>query len=162
LLECAPPRPASPRCNADASSACAQGSYHACGPCSAAREPRRVDAKKDLDGARRDAHLDLGANERVWNRIEEVVDLDVIVEVDPRAPPFRELPVLRRQRSQGVTFDLLEQLASAEAKTAHRALVHPLHNQRNGLIAFGEREEGLRAQSPQDVGLRKSGAGLDP
>jgi len=38
----------------------------------------------------------LGANERVWNRVEEVVDLDVIVEVDSGAPPFRELPVLDR------------------------------------------------------------------
>jgi hypothetical protein len=34
---------------------------------------------KDLDGARGDAHLDLGANERMRNRIEKVVDLGVII-----------------------------------------------------------------------------------
>ena len=54
-------------------------------------------AMEHLDGARRDANLDLGANERVRNRVEEVMDLDVIIEVDSRAPPFRELPILGRQ-----------------------------------------------------------------
>ena len=54
-------------------------------------------AMEDLDGARGDAHLDLGADQRVRNRIEEVMDLDVIVEIDPRAPPFRELPVVGGQ-----------------------------------------------------------------
>src|SRR5271165_6656428 len=43
--------------------------------------------------ARGDPQVDLGADQRVRDRIEKVMDLDVIVEVDPRAPPFRELPV---------------------------------------------------------------------
>jgi len=34
-------------------------------------------AMEHLDCARGDAHLDLGANERMRNRVEEVVDLDV-------------------------------------------------------------------------------------
>ena len=34
-----------------------------------------------LDCARRDADLDLGANEGVRNRVEEVMDLDVIIEL---------------------------------------------------------------------------------
>ena len=49
---------------------------------------------EDLDRARGDPHVDLGADERVRDGIEEVVDLDVIVEIDPRAPPFRELPIV--------------------------------------------------------------------
>ena len=44
---------------------------------------------------------------------------------------------------------------------AHGALVHALHDQRDRLVAFGEREEGLRAQSPENVGLSKSDAGFD-
>jgi len=44
---------------------------------------------------------------------------------------------------------------------AHRALVHALHDLRDGLVAFSQREEGLRGQSSEDVGLRKSDAGLD-
>ena len=41
------------------------------------------------------------------------------------------------------------------------ALVHALHDKRDGLFAFGERKEGLRAQSPKDIGLSKSDSGLD-
>ena len=54
-------------------------------------------AMEYLDRARGDANLDLGADQRVRNRVEEVMDLDVIIEIDPRAPPFRELPILGRQ-----------------------------------------------------------------
>ena len=53
-------------------------------------------AMEHLDRARGDANLDLGADQRVWNRVEEVMDLDVVIEADPRAPPFRELPILGR------------------------------------------------------------------
>jgi len=38
-----------------------------------------------LDDALGDADLDFGANEGVRNRIEELMDLDVIVEIDPCA-----------------------------------------------------------------------------
>jgi hypothetical protein len=44
---------------------------------------------------------------------------------------------------------------------AHRTLVHALHDEFDGLVAFCEREEGLRAQSPEDIGLSKSDSGLD-
>ena len=118
-------------------------------------------AMEDLDGARGDPHVDLGADERVRNRIEKVMDLDVIVEIDPRAPPFRELPIVGGQGDEGVALDCLEQLASAQAEVAHRTLVHALHDERDGLVAFGEREERQRAQSPENVGLCESDAGLD-
>ena len=89
------------------------------------------------------------------------MDLDVIIEVDSRAPPFRELPILGRQAVERSALDLLEQLAPAQAEVAHSALVHALHDQRDGLIAFSEREESLRAQSPENVCLSKSDAGFD-
>ena len=44
---------------------------------------------------------------------------------------------------------------------AHRTLVHALHGELDGLVAFGEREEGRCAQSSEDVGLRESNAGFD-
>ena len=50
-----------------------------------------------------DANLDLGADERVRNRVEEVMDLDVIIEVDPWAQRIPRLPVLGGQRGQGIT-----------------------------------------------------------
>jgi len=42
-------------------------------------------AMEDPDRARGDANLDLGANQRARNRIEEVMDLDVIIERRARA-----------------------------------------------------------------------------
>jgi hypothetical protein len=48
-------------------------------------------AMEDLDGAHGDAHIDFLANERVRNRVQKVMNLDVIIEIDPRASPFREL-----------------------------------------------------------------------
>ncbi len=95
-------------------------------------------AMEHLDDALGDAHLDLGANEGVRNRVQEVVDLYVVIEIDPRAPPFRELPILGRQAVECGALDLLEQLAPAEAEMAHGAVVHALHDQRDGMVAFGE------------------------
>jgi hypothetical protein len=118
-------------------------------------------AMKGFDRARGDPHIDLGANQRVRNRVEEVMNLDVIVEVDPCAPPFRELPILGRQRVEGRALDLLEQLAPTQTELAHRTFVHALHDLPDGFVAFGEREEGRLAQSPENVCLSESDAGFD-
>ena len=56
-------------------------------------QARACAAIKYFDDARGDAHIHFRADQTVRNRIEEVVDLDVIIQVDPCAPPFRELPV---------------------------------------------------------------------
>src|ERR1700722_4311967 len=61
-----------------------------------------------LDGAGRNPHVDLSAQERVRDRIEEVMDLDVVVEIDPCATPFRELPIVGGQSGAGRTFNLFE------------------------------------------------------
>ena len=42
------------------------------------------------------------------DRIEKVMDLDVIVEIDPPAPPFRELPIVGGQGDEDVALDGLE------------------------------------------------------
>jgi len=42
-------------------------------------------AMEYLDHAGGDPHIDFGSNERVRNRIQKLVDLDVIVEIDARA-----------------------------------------------------------------------------
>ena len=118
-------------------------------------------AMEDLDRARGDPHVDLGADQRVRDRIKKVMDLDVIVEVDPRAPPLRELPIVGGQGGEGVALDGLEQLASAQAEVAHGTLVHALHDERDRRVAFGEREKRQMAQPPQNVSLRKSDSGFD-
>src|SRR5271169_6392855 len=114
---------------------------------------------EDLDGSRGDPHVDLGADERVRNRIQKVVDLDVIVEIDPRAPPLRELPVVGGQGDESVALDRLKQLPTAQAEVAHGTIVHASHDERDRLVAFGEREERQPAQPTQNVGLGESDAG---
>ena len=118
-------------------------------------------AMEDLDRARGDPHLDLGADQRVRNRIKEAMDFNVIVEIDPRAPPFRELPIVGGQGDEGVALDCLEQLAPAQAEVAHGTIVHASHDERDRLVAFGEREERQPAQPPENVGLGESDPGLD-
>jgi hypothetical protein len=55
-------------------------------------------AMEHLDGTRSDAHIDLGANERVWHRVEEDRSVDMVVEPDASETPFRIFVLLRRQR----------------------------------------------------------------
>jgi len=65
-------------------------------------------AMEYLDRAGGDSHIDVGADEGVRNRIQELVNLDVIVETDACVQPFGELPIGGRQRTESVALDLLE------------------------------------------------------
>ena len=130
-------------------------------PVAALMDGDALAAMEDLDRAGGGAHVDLGADQRMRNRIEEVVDLDMIVEAQPRSPPFGELPIVDRQRDERVALNSVEQLATAHAKLAHRPFVHARDGARDRLIAFGEREERRVAEAPQDVHLGKADAGLD-
>jgi hypothetical protein len=125
-------------------------------------------AMEHLDDALGDADLDFGANEGVRNRVgshgprcDSRATSKPSRWVDPCASPFCELPILGRQAVEVGAFYLLEQLAPAKPEMAHGALVHALHDEFDGLVAFGEREVGLRAQSPENVCLSESDAGLD-
>jgi hypothetical protein len=74
--------------------------------------------------------IDLLPDQAVWNRVEEAVDLDVIIERDTGHAPFRELVVSIRQRRQDRHLDGLEQMSAADAKPAHDVRVDAL--QRGG------------------------------
>jgi hypothetical protein len=90
-------------------------------------------AMKDLDRARGDPRLDLGADQGARNRIEEAMDFNVIVEVDARAPPFRELRVVG-QGDEGVALDLLEQFAPAQPSGSSRSSQLPRSRGRANLL----------------------------
>ncbi|CAN2536078.1 hypothetical+protein [Methylocapsa aurea] len=104
---------------------------------------------KNLDHPLGDAHVDLGVDEGVRNRVEEALDLDVIIDIDARPLPLGELPIRRWQGAEGVALYFLEQLSSADPQLAHRPAVHRLHGARDGGVAFGEREEDLPPQAPR-------------
>ena len=88
------------------------------------------------------------------------MDLDVIVEIDPRAPPSAN-----SQSSAGkatrASRSIVSNCSLAQAEVAHGTIVHALHDEGDRRVAFGEREERQMAQSPQNVGLGESDAGLD-
>ena len=85
----------------------------------------------------------------------------MIVEIYTRALPFGELPIGSGQWIESGALDLLEQLAPADAEFAHGPLVHALHDEHDGGVAFGERKENPPAQSPENIGLRKSHSRFD-
>ena len=53
-----------------------------------------------FDNTGGDAHVDFRTDEPVWDRVEEAVGLDVIIQIDAGAPPLRELPILVGQTLQ--------------------------------------------------------------
>ena len=77
-------------------------------------------AVEHLDRAGRDADVDLLADQRMRHRVEEALDLDVIVEPDPGETPLGELVVRLRQRLEGRPLDAREQVVPADAKSAPR------------------------------------------
>ena len=90
------------------------------------------------------------------HRVEEALDLDVIVDADTGEMPLGIFVVVLRQRLHKRPFDRLEQLASAHAKAPHLAAVHPLHGVGDGGVALSQGEERDVAQPAKDIGLCKA------
>ena len=91
-----------------------------------------------LDRVCPDADVNLLADQGVRHRIEEAVDLDVIVGPDAGQAPLGVDVGGCRQLMQSRALDRLEQLAPTDAKPAHRALVHPAQRRCDRGVALGE------------------------
>jgi hypothetical protein len=72
----------------------------------------------------------------VRHRVEEALDLDVIVDADTSQAPLGELEVIVRQSLDQRPFDRVEQLATTHPDSTHLAAVHPLDRHGDGGIAF--------------------------
>ena len=72
---------------------------------------------EDLHGLGRDPNVDLAAAQRVGDAVERVLDLDVVVDVDPRLAPLGVLVALGRKRLERRPVQILEPAAAA----AHRS-----------------------------------------
>ena len=64
--------------------------------------------EEDLDGTRRQPHLDLAASEAVGHAVEVSLDLDVVIDADPPQPPFGEGVGLVWQALQVRPIEFLE------------------------------------------------------
>ena len=104
-------------------------------------------AVEHLDRAGRDADVDLLADQRMRHRVEEALDLDVIVEPDPGETPFGELVVRLRQRLEGRPLDTREQIVPADAQAAHDVAVDaPEHNRNRGIDLASEKKVWCRSR----------------
>ena len=121
---------ASIRHSAGARSACDRAGCRAADRRSAAHGRDALAAVEHLDGARRGAGVDLLADQRVRHRVEETLDLDMVVDADAGEVPLGILVVLLWQRLHDRPLDRLEQLAPADAQATHLAAVHPLQRRR--------------------------------
>ena len=78
---------------------------------------------EDLDGVGRDPNVDLTAAQRVGNAVHRVLDLDVIVDVDPRLAPLGVLVALGRERLERRPVQVLEPAAAAALELLERPFV---------------------------------------
>lgn len=67
---------------------------------------------EDLDHAVSKANIDTFADQAVRHGLEAVQHVDVVIGMDLGLLPFRILEGFRRQRAQGGTLDLVEQVTA--------------------------------------------------
>ena len=108
---------------------------------------------EDLHGLGRDPNVDLAAAQRVGDAVERVLDLDVIVDVDPRLAPLGVLVALGRERLERRPVQVLEPAAAAAFGLLERPLVQRGQQRRDGIAEFAEGEERLVAQRRHDPAL---------
>ena len=110
--------------------------------------------EKDLDGARRQPHLDLAAGEAVGHAVEMSLDLDVVIDADPAQAPFGKGIGLARQRLEVGPVEFLEQRAAGDAEPPDRSLVVELPQQlADRRVEFGQAVEAAMAQPAEQPAL---------
>ena len=79
--------------------------------------------EKDLDGARRQPHLNLTTGEAVRHAVEVRLDLDVVIDADPPQPPFGIGIRLGGQGFEVRPVEFLEQGTAGHAEPPDRPLL---------------------------------------
>ena len=111
-----------------------------------------------------EAHVDFAPDQGVRDGVVVALDLDVVVDVDPRLLPLGEHVALGGKGAKGGTVELLEQCTPRARELAERAVVEPLEERRDGCVELSQREERAVAKRGQDPALdhlhRDLGLGL--
>ena len=95
------------------------------------------------------AHVDLGARVLARHRVVVPVDLDVVVDADPRHLSFGVLVASLRQRAQGRLVHLGKSAGAAARQLLEGPLVHIEQQGPQCAIEFIEAEEELEVQPRQ-------------
>ena len=107
------------------------------------------------------ADVDLFADQRMRHRVEEALDLDMIVDANAGEMPVGILVVLLRQGLHGGSLDRVEELTATDAETAHLTAVHPLEGRQNRGVAFGQGKERDVTQATENVALGETDFSLN-
>ena len=118
-------------------------------------------AVEDLDRLRGRSDVDLLPDQAVRHRIEEAVELNMVVGADPGKAPFGELVVFTRQAGERGAFDGLEEMAAGDATAAHDVIVDAIECAGDRRVGLLQREERLSPQPAQNAGLGETHAVLD-
>ena len=109
---------------------------------------------EDLDGARGEASVDMLVDERIRDGVVVPVQLDVVVDVDPRVDlPLAVDERLGRPRPERGLVEAREELPAAGAVQAHGAGVHVGEQLGDAGVEGGEGEEGHVAEAGEDPAL---------
>lgn len=119
-------------------------------------------AMEDFDGARRDAHPHLLAQQLVRRGVVVLLDLDVIVEPEPALLPLGVDVGLCRQCFERRLLQLLEQRLAARAQVPRDAGIEGCDLDGDGRIQLGEREELPLPEPGDDPARGHLHADLDP
>src|ERR1700760_4210014 len=107
-------------------------------------------AQENLDGPGGDPRLDLVADKAKRDTVVVLGDLDMVVEIDATALPFRVLVGLLRQRQQGLTIELFEELTAAAPPATEGAIIEIDREAPDRLVEGGKRKEAAVPQPRQN------------
>ena len=119
-------------------------------------------AMEDLDGARRDAHPHLLAQQLVGRRVVVLLDLDVIVEPELALLPFGVDESAHRELLERRPLQFLQQRLAARAQVPRDAGIEGGDLDGDGPIQLGKREELPLPELGDDPARRDLHADLDP
>ena len=120
--------------------------------------PMHPDARaplKHFDGRRRQPNVELLMDERIWDGVAMVRDVDVVIDVHARLAPLGVDEALGRQRPQSGPIETLEEILARQPAVAfHRPGVQIGEELADARVQRRERKEGLMPEPREDPALR--------
>src|SRR5690348_5005805 len=114
----------------------------------------RLALQKNLNGSRRQSHLDLAAGKAVGHAVEMTFELDVVIDTNPADAPFSKAIGLRRQRVEVGPVELFEERPAGDTEPPDPAFVVELPQQLTDRgVEFGQTVEATVAQAAEQPSL---------
>ena len=109
--------------------------------------------EEHLERPLRRSDVELSARQLVGHRVVVALELDVVVDVDPRLAPRRELVALGWQGTKRWSVEALEQLGAGPVHLLEPTVVDDVGALRDRDVGLGQRREAPVSQSSDDPAL---------